>query len=65
MPYPGLVFNDCDIQDEKNNLVFRYDNAPHFPEIDTFPHHKHLPETVIGVKKTSIIDVIKEISRHI
>lgn len=22
--------------------VFRYDNAPHHPEIDTYPHHKHL-----------------------
>lgn len=21
--------------------VFRYDNAPHHPEIITFPHHKH------------------------
>ncbi|MBX3001299.1 MAG: hypothetical protein KF893_22450 [Caldilineaceae bacterium] len=24
------------------NLVFRYDNAPHHPEIVTFPHHKHI-----------------------
>ena len=22
-------------------LVFRYDNAPHFPDLPTFPHHKH------------------------
>ena len=22
--------------------VFRYDNAPHHPEIVTFPHHKHI-----------------------
>ncbi|MDB9424247.1 DUF6516 family protein [Microcystis aeruginosa CS-564/01] len=29
-------------QDEKNNLVFRYDSTPHFPNISTFPHHKHL-----------------------
>ena len=21
--------------------IFRYDNAPHHPEISTFPHHKH------------------------
>jgi len=25
--------------DEK--LIFRYDNAPHYPSISTFPHHKH------------------------
>jgi hypothetical protein len=22
-------------------LIFRYDNAPHFPALPTFPHHKH------------------------
>ncbi|MEW5717590.1 MAG: DUF6516 family protein [Chloroflexota bacterium] len=22
--------------------VFRYDSAPHYPEIATFPHHKHV-----------------------
>nr|WP_253881088.1 MULTISPECIES: DUF6516 family protein [Microcystis] len=29
-------------QDEQNNLVFRYDSTPHFPNLSTFPHHKHL-----------------------
>lgn len=24
------------------NLILRYDNAPHHPEVETFPHHKHL-----------------------
>jgi hypothetical protein len=24
--------------------VFRYDNAPHHPEIATYPHHKHIGE---------------------
>lgn len=28
-------------QDSQNRLVFRYDNAPHHPEVVTFPHHKH------------------------
>ena len=51
-------------QDVKNNLVFRYDNAPHFPEIDSFPHHKHLPDTVRSLEKPSIIDVIKEVSDY-
>ncbi len=47
-------------QDNKNNLIFRYDNAPHFPELELFPHHKHLPDKVFGVNKPSIIDVIQE-----
>ncbi len=24
--------------------MFRYDNAPHHPEVDTHPHHKHTGE---------------------
>ena len=24
--------------------IFRYDNAPHHPEIKTHPHHKHIEE---------------------
>jgi hypothetical protein len=26
----------------KDQHVFRYDNAPHHPEIATHPHHKHI-----------------------
>lgn len=25
-----------------NQRIFRYDNAPHHPEIATHPHHKHI-----------------------
>ncbi|MBL7161764.1 MAG: hypothetical protein ISS57_04100 [Anaerolineales bacterium] len=28
----------------EGKCVFRYDNAPHHPEIITFPHHKHTDE---------------------
>ncbi|TAN71049.1 MAG: hypothetical protein EPN17_02530 [Methylobacter sp.] len=34
-------------QDEQNYLVFRYDSTPHFPDLASFPHHKHLPDAVI------------------
>ena len=27
-------------------MVFRYDNAPHFPSLSSFPHHKHLSDGV-------------------
>lgn len=27
-------------------LVFRYDNTPHFPDLFSFPHHKHLGSEV-------------------
>lgn len=29
------------LQDPSERLIFRYDNRPHHPEINTFPHHKH------------------------
>ncbi len=45
-------------QDQDNRLVFRYDDAPHFPNLPSFPHHKHTPITVEAAQKPSIIEVI-------
>ncbi|HLA27305.1 MAG TPA: DUF6516 family protein [Syntrophales bacterium] len=47
-------------QDRNNSVVFRYDNTPHFQELDTYPRHKHLSERVIAVERPTIIDVIEE-----
>jgi hypothetical protein len=47
-------------QDERNCLVFRYDSTPHFPNLSTFPHHKHLPDDVIISQKPEITQVLKE-----
>ena len=47
-------------QDKQNNLVFRYDNTPHFPGLEGFPHHKHLPDKVSGAEEPSILNVIQE-----
>lgn len=49
-------------QDKQSQLVFRYDNTPHFPALDNFPHHKHLPDKVYSTKKISIVNAIKEAS---
>ena len=40
------------LQDGENNLLFRYDNTPHFPELNSYPHHKHLPDKVLGTEET-------------
>jgi hypothetical protein len=29
------------VQNVAGELLFRYDNAPHFPQLSTAPHHKH------------------------
>ncbi len=47
-------------QDRENDLVFRYDNTPHFPNIGSFPHHKHVKANVISSVKPSILKVIEE-----
>ncbi|MBO3459508.1 DUF6516 family protein [Aetokthonos hydrillicola Thurmond2011] len=49
-------------QDERNRLIFRYDSTPHFPNLSTFPHHKHLPDNVISSHKPEITQVLKEVT---
>lgn len=50
-------------QDTQNNLVFRYDNTPHFPGFKNFPHHKHLSDEVFPAEKLSIDQIIDEAKR--
>ena len=47
-------------QDHHNNLFFRYDNTPHFPDLKSFPHHKHLSKTVEESDMPLILNVIEE-----
>jgi hypothetical protein len=49
-------------QDESNQVIFRYDSTPHFPNLSTFPHHKHLPDTVIATNKPDLTQVFREAS---
>lgn len=49
-------------QREDETMVFRYDNAPHFPELPTAPNHKHIGETeVIAADAPDLQSVLKEI----
>lgn len=52
-------------QDEHNRMIFRYDSTPHFPNLPTFPHHKHLSNDVISSQKPEIIEVLEEIKNII
>lgn len=42
-------------QDRNNRLVCRWDNAPHYRQLKTFPHHKHPFEG--KVEESSEIDL--------
>ena len=51
--------------DASNQLVFRYDNAPHHPKIATFPHHKHRPTGVADSLAPRFEQVLVEIEAHV
>jgi hypothetical protein len=36
------------------------EKTPHFPELDTYPHHKHISERVIAAAQPTIFAVIEE-----
>jgi hypothetical protein len=48
-------------QDSSADLVFRYDNAPHHPEVPTHPEHKHVGHLVLATTHPSIEQVVQEI----
>ena len=51
-------------QDEQNRLRFRYDSTPHFPNLQNFTHHKHLPgDVVISSDRPNIESVIREVMK--
>jgi len=47
--------------DANNQLIFRYDNVRHYKEIETFPHHKHIPDGIEYANEPEIDDILKEI----
>lgn len=48
-------------QDPSKGLIFRYDNAPHYPEIPTHPDHKHTGDQVLASSHPSIEQVLLEV----
>ena len=52
----------CHYQDKAGQLIFRYDMAPHHPDVVTFPHHKHL---VSGEVIDSTAPLLQEILNEV
>lgn len=42
--------------------VFRYDNAPHHPDLPTFPHHKHVGNARLPATEPTLGQVVGEVS---
>jgi hypothetical protein len=51
--------------DSANGLRFRYDNAPHFKNLPTFPRHKHLSDEVIAAEEPDLSAVLSEVARMV
>jgi hypothetical protein len=44
-----------------SELIIRWDNAPHHKQIKTFPHHKHVGETILESGDMEIEVVLREL----
>jgi len=50
-------------QDNKGNLLIRWDNSPHYFHLKTFPDHKHIQGKVVESEEThlkAVMEVIQE-----
>lgn len=50
-------------QDQNNQMIARWENAPHHRHISTFPHHKHTPEGVVENSEIALPDVLEDIHK--
>jgi len=60
-------------QDADGHLIKRWDNAPHYPAVDTFPHHlhdraensvvSHSPITGLEVLQRVLVEVETQVSQ--
>ncbi len=48
-------------QDDRNQMIMRWDNAHHHFDISTFPHHKHTQEGIFENTEISLKEVLKTI----
>ena len=47
--------------DERNNLISRWDTAPHHNELKAFPYHVHLPDCVKESKQVTLLYILDKI----
>ena len=50
---------------KSDRMIFRYDSAPHHPELASFPHHKHLVGSTVESQPPNLKQVLAEISKLI
>ncbi|MFN8633831.1 MAG: DUF6516 family protein [Chloroflexota bacterium] len=65
--YPAWALYAYQFQDGDGRTVFRYDNWPHYRELETFPHHKHVgpDERIEAHTQPSLAAIIREVSQYV
>ena len=53
--------------DASGNLIQRWDNTPHHPDLPGFPHHVHIerPDRVSSGRPMSILAVLDEVAQRL
>lgn len=51
--------------DAQNNLIVRWDSAPHHKELQSFPFHKHTKEGAEEHQATNLLHTLEEITKMI
>ena len=54
----GVIAYRYHLMDKDKKLVVRWDNAPHYPELEPFPHHYHTKEGVFSSNQPTIQQVL-------
>jgi histidinol phosphatase-like enzyme len=44
-----------------HEILKAYDSTPHFSDLPSFPHHKHLPDEVVACRKPTVKMVLQEV----
>lgn len=51
--------------DATGKLLCRWDNAPHWPSLKTFPSHKHIRGDVLASRETSLEEILAIIAEDL
>jgi len=64
---PEWEYYSFHFQKASGDLVFRYDNSRHYPDLSSFPHHKHLgPEGEVEASaQPTVHQIAREIAEHL
>jgi len=52
-------------QNKDGEIIFRYDNSPHYPDINTYPHHKHVGSQIEPAEIHDLSEILREIEESI